>query len=108
MAYDQTIPAVPDVEDVRRALQREMSFLRERFHVETLGVFGSYVRGEQTEASDVDLLVTFSETPGLFAFVALADHLEAVLGRKVDLVTRDGLERRKRLAFYVLREVEPV
>ena len=99
---------MPNLEDIRETLRREMPYLRERFHVETLGVFGSYVRSEQTEESDVDLLVTFSMTPGMFAFVALADHLEAVLGRKVDLMTRDTLKRRKRLAFYILREVQPV
>ena len=93
---------------IQETLRQEMPFLRAQYHVETLGVFGSYVRGEASEDSDVDLLVSFSETPSMFGFVELADHLEAVLGRPVDLVTRDALKERERLAFFILREVEAV
>lgn len=99
---------MPTLEDIQATLRAQMPALRERYHVETLGIFGSYVRGEQTEESDVDLLVTFSQTPDLLEFVDLADDLEQALGRKVDLVTRGALKRRRRLASYILREVQPV
>ena len=92
------------LEDIQTALREEMPFLRTHYHVETLGVFGSYVRGEQTEASDVDLLVTFSETPDLIEFVGLANHLEDMLGVSVDLGTPKGLKRY--LAPYIMREVQ--
>lgn len=97
---------MPTLDDIRETLRRELPYLREHYHVETLGVFGSYVRGEQTEESDVDLLVTFSKTPDLLEFVGLANYLEDVLGVKVDLSMRDALKRY--LAPYILREVEYV
>jgi len=49
--------------------------LAERFRVETLEVFGSYVRAEQKKNSDLDILVTYRETPGLLAFIALENYL---------------------------------
>ena len=92
------------LEAIQAALREQMPFLRARYNVETLGVFGSYVRGEQTEASDLDLLVTFSKTPDLFEFVGLANHLEDALGVAVDLGTPKGLKRY--LAPYIMREVQ--
>ena len=49
------------VEDVKRQLQELKPTLRKRFKVETIDIFGSYARGEQTEESDIDILVTYSE-----------------------------------------------
>ncbi|MEW6238394.1 MAG: nucleotidyltransferase domain-containing protein [Candidatus Omnitrophota bacterium] len=46
-------------------LRQEIPALRERYHVESLSIFGSYVRHEQHPGSDLDILVTFRETPGL-------------------------------------------
>ena len=68
--------------------------LKERFKVETIGLFGSYVRGEQKKTSDLDILVDFSETISLFKFVELEDVLTEKLGVKVDLVMRDALKPR--------------
>ena len=96
------------LESIQAKLREEMPYLRERYHVETLGVFGSYVRGEQTEASDLDLFVTFFKTPDLLTFVDLDDYLEARLACRVDLVTPNALKRRRRLAPYVLQEVQPL
>lgn len=72
-------------QDVKDRLREELPHLRERYAVERLGVCGSFVRGEQSAESDVDLLVTFSETPTLYEFVNLKRHLEDVLERDVDL-----------------------
>ncbi len=62
-------------------------------HVAKLGLFGSRARGTARPDSDVDLLVTFEEcrTPGL-AFVALAEALESIFRRRVDLLTRECVE----------------
>ena len=57
--------------DIRAQLRAELPTLFERYDVDRIGICGSYVRGEQTEDSDLDLLVTFAETPGLIAFVGL-------------------------------------
>lgn len=97
---------MPTLEDIRAVLRGELPYLRERFHVETLGVFGSYVRGEQTEQSDLDVLVMFSQTPTLFEIARLEHHLEDRLGVRVDVVLKEGLKRY--VAPYVLREVQYV
>lgn len=56
-------------------------------------IFGSYARGEQTESSDVDILVKFDRTTpiGLFAYLRMHRELEEKLGRKVDLVEEGTL-----------------
>ncbi len=69
-----------------------MPELREKFGVKQLWIFGSYSRGEQKKTSDLDLLVEFSEIPGLFKFIDLEDFLTDKLGIKVDLVMREALK----------------
>lgn len=77
--------------------------LRERFKVKEIGIFGSYVRGEQRKSSDVDILVDFDEVPDLLTFMGLADYLEGILKKKVDLVRKPVI--RKELREQVLNEV---
>jgi predicted nucleotidyltransferase len=60
--------------------------------VKTIGVFGSYVRGEQKATSDVDVLVEFEQPIGLFEFMALENYLTELLGVKVDLVSKKALK----------------
>ena len=76
---------MPTLADIKHTLRAERPHLRERYGVDRLGICGSFVRGEQSEASDVDLLVTFLETPDLLEFVNLKRHLADKLGRDVDL-----------------------
>lgn len=67
--------------------------LCQRYHVSKLELFGSRAKGTARADSDVDLLVTFDgRTPGL-AYVAMAEELEALFGRHVDLLTRSDVER---------------
>jgi predicted nucleotidyltransferase len=70
---------------IRARLRGALPHLRERYRVERLGIFGSHVRGEATPESDVDLLVTFSEKPDLFAYANLERHLEEIVGLPVDV-----------------------
>ena len=70
--------------DLKQALHDEVPYLRERYHVDQIGICGSFVRGDQTPESDVDLLVTFTETPTLYEFVNLKRYLERSLDRDVD------------------------
>ncbi len=56
-----------------------------------LGVFGSAARGEETEDSDIDLLVKFSENQSLLSVIKLERELEKILGRKIDLVTEQSI-----------------
>jgi predicted nucleotidyltransferase len=97
---------VRSLEDIRRTLREHIPELATRHKIKSLGIFGSYVRGEARSTSDVDLLVEFSETPDIFKFMDLEDDLTALLGQKVDLVTRPALKGNR--GNRILREVVPV
>ena len=84
--------------DIRAQLRAELPTLFERYDVDRIGICGSYVRGEQTEDSDLDLLVTFAETPGLTAFVGLEHYLKGTLDLSVDLGTLEGLREGLRIS----------
>lgn len=73
-------------------LREHMPDLRKRYGVRSLGVFGSYARGEETPRSDLDILVEFAQVPDLFKFMDLEDHLRALLSIKVELVSRKALK----------------
>lgn len=83
------------VADHRLQIDREMlaDFCR-RHHIKKLALFGSVLRDDFTEDSDIDVLVEFEEgkTPGL-AFFSLPEELESMFGRKVDLLTPAGLSK---------------
>ncbi len=71
-----------------------------KYHVNSIGLFGSIVRNDFTDESDIDIIVDFSESIGI-EFINLADELESELNRKVDLVSKDGIKP----AYY--RVIEP-
>jgi uncharacterized protein len=81
-----------NVEAIKRMLSKHKAELQQRYKVKTLGVFGSYVRGEQKKCSDVDVLVEFEEPVGLFEFMSLENYLSDLLGVKVDLVSKNALK----------------
>ncbi len=91
------------LEEIKQWLVKHKLTLQEQYKVSELGIFGSYVRQEQTENSDVDLLVEFSETPSLLKFVNLENYLTDNLGVKVDLVHKKGLK--PRIGERILAEV---
>jgi predicted nucleotidyltransferase len=108
-ARTRTVDDLPSDWKVSRLaaiLREHLAELRERYHVDDLALFGSYVRNEQRPDSDLDLLVTFSRTPSLFELMHAEDELEALLGVPVELVLRRSLQ--PRLARYVLREAVPL
>jgi len=75
-------------------LRSELGTLRKKYNVKGIGLFGSYVRGEQKKGSDVDILVEFREPIGLFKFLELEEYLGELIGRKVDLVSKKALKPR--------------
>jgi predicted nucleotidyltransferase len=83
-----------DIEAAKRKLKEILLVLRERFSVKRIGVFGSYVRGEQKKGSDLDVLVELYETVDLFELVELEDFISESLGVKVDLVLQSALKPR--------------
>jgi predicted nucleotidyltransferase len=66
--------------------------LEARFHVKSIGIFGSVARNENTEKSDLDLIVDFSQPVGMFKFLELRDYLHRALKTDVDLTTPRALK----------------
>lgn len=75
-----------------KILRQHLPELSNEYSISYLGIFGSYVRGEQKEDSDLDVLVEFSKTPDLFEFIGLKEDLSDMLGVKVDLVMKSALK----------------
>ena len=94
------------MERIRQILQNSLPTLKEEYQVRSLGLFGSYVRQEQSPTSDLDVLVSFSEPPSLLQFIALENDLSDLLGIQVDLVMRDALK--PHLGRQILQEVVSV
>lgn len=100
------MPHNADVETYRSKLQAMLPELKEEYYVSYIGLFGSYVRGENTPESDLDVLVEFSRTPTIFRFVHLENYLSDSLGVKVDLVMKNALK--PNIGKHILNEVEAV
>ena len=88
--------AMKTLEEIKQLLKQSKSLLQENYKVTELGIFGSYVRGEQTEKSDVDVLIDYEKAPTLFKLVELRSYLTELMGMKVDVVTKKGLKPRIR------------
>lgn len=91
------------INEIKNSIDNRLNYLRETYNIKELGVFGSVVRGQNVESSDIDLLVEFSEPIGLFKFIELENYLSKLLGKKVDLVTKKALK--SAIREDVLREV---
>jgi predicted nucleotidyltransferase len=90
--------------DIKNKLTALKPELHERFGVSEIGVFGSWVRGEQKETSDIDVLVDFDRRVSLFDIMELQWFLEEAFQKKVDIAPKDGL--RKHIGRYIMAEVE--
>lgn len=80
-----------ELKRIEEILTRNREHLKNKFYVEKLGVFGSYSKGKETPESDIDILVEFNGPIG-WDFIELNDHLEHILGKKVDLVSIRALK----------------
>jgi predicted nucleotidyltransferase len=80
------------VKEIKKILKDNKAVLKNEYGVIEIGLFGSYVKGNQKEASDVDILVEFEKAIDLFTFVHLKDHLSDLLGVNVDLVAKKALK----------------
>ncbi|MFI5145317.1 MAG: nucleotidyltransferase family protein [Ignavibacteria bacterium] len=65
--------------------------LKNKYNIKTLGIFGSYSRGDFHKNSDIDIIVEFEKSPG-YEFIDLADELEIILKKKVDLVSKKAIK----------------
>jgi predicted nucleotidyltransferase len=87
-------------------LRAHLPDLSRRYQIASLGVFGSYVRGDHRSDSDLDLLVEFQEPPSLFQFIRLENELSDVLGIDVDLVMKSALK--PAIGRQILEEVQAI
>lgn len=92
-----------DVVKIRSILSEHKEELQERFKIKEIGIFGSYVRGQQSKRSDIDILVEFKEAVGLFEFMDLEECLHNLLRINVDLVSKKALK--PKIGEYILKEV---
>ena len=82
-----------NLQDIRNSLSGQKEQLFKKYPIKSLAIFGSYARNEQSEHSDLDLMVEFHDTVGS-QFIQLGDELEDFFGFKVDLVSRRGVKDR--------------
>ncbi len=96
--------------EILRIIRENKDKIRD-FGVIRIGIFGSVVRNEMTEDSDIDVVVEFERGKATFKNVSgLVDFLENIFGRKVDILTPDGIEsiRIKHVRDEIQRSVEYV
>lgn len=79
------------LQNILQILRHHKPQLQQKYPVSTLGVFGSYARGEATEDSDIDIAVEINGPMGL-SFVAMADEIEALFNIKVDVVPKRSIK----------------
>ncbi|ARJ67864.1 DNA polymerase beta [Magnetospirillum sp. ME-1] len=91
------------LDDILEQLRAMQADLYRRYPIRSIGVFGSYVRGEQRDDSDLDVLVEFGDTAGLFEYAGLQLELSDALGMPVDVVNRAALK--PRIGQSILAEV---
>lgn len=78
-------------DEVINCLKANKEELQKKFPLKSIALFGSYARNEQTDESDIDVMVEFSEPVG-FEFIDLMEELEQMLNHKIDLISRKGLK----------------
>ena len=79
--------------DIRKILQRNKPYLKKKYHINEIGIFGSFSRGDQKSKSDIDLIIELQKPLGL-EFVDLSIELEEMLNNKVDLVSKNAVKKR--------------
>jgi len=73
-----------------KKLKQELPFLKDKFGIRKIGIFGSFAKGLHKKDSDIDVIVEFEKPIGL-AFIDLADYIENLFGKKVDVLTPEGI-----------------
>jgi len=97
---------VKNLDEIKNELQEHKQTLKDEYGVTALGVFGSYACGEQTEKSDIDILVDLEEPIGLVRLVRLSRDISRMLGIRTDLTTKNALK--PHIGERVLQEVQYV
>jgi predicted nucleotidyltransferase len=90
------------LDEIKKIINVHKQKLRDEYKITEIGIFGSYVRGEQKKRSDIDILVEFSEPISLLDLVGAENYLKKILKMKVDLVPKDDV--RPELKEIILKE----
>jgi predicted nucleotidyltransferase len=80
------------LKEILKELKSILPEIQEKYSVDSIELFGSYAVNQQKSKSDVDLLVSFSKTPGLLKYIELENHLSDKLKIKVDLVMKNSIK----------------
>ena len=91
------------IKEINEVLRKHKEELYKKYKVKEIGIFGSFIRGEQRKRSDIDILVEFEEVPDLLKFIEMERYLGRLLKKKVDLVRKKAL--RPELRDIILEEV---
>ncbi|SEJ70423.1 hypothetical protein SAMN05192553_10910 [Cyclobacterium xiamenense] len=79
--------------EIKSILEKNKSRLFYSYPIKSLAIFGSFARNEENADSDLDIIVEFNDKIGL-RFIDLANELEGMVGRKVDLISKKGIKQR--------------
>ena len=93
-------------EEIKKVLQKHREEFREQYGLKEIGIFGSYVKGEQKEKSDIDMLIELEKPIGFVRFMKLENALSQPLGVRVEMVTRKALK--PHIGKRILQEVKYV
>lgn len=93
-------------EEIKKMLQKHREEFREQYGLKEIGIFGSYVKGEQKEKSDLDMLVELEKPIGFVRFMRIENALSQLLGVRVEMVTRKALK--PHIGKRILQEVKYV
>ena len=94
------------LEEIKEVLQKHREEFREQYGLKEIGIFGSYVKGEQKESSDIDMLIELEKPIGFVRFMRLENALSQLLGVRVEMVTRKALK--PHIGKRILQEVKYV
>lgn len=92
-----------DKNEIMRLIREHFVFLSDEYNISRIAIFGSVAKGTMTEDSDLDILVEFKYPIG-FKFINFVEYLETLLGKKVDVITRDGLNNIR--VKEIIRDIE--
>ena len=92
--------------DIKRIIRKHKPKLIKKYHVNEIGIFGSFVKNKQTKKSDIDILVDFAKPISLFEFIDMEEELSLLLNNKVDLVSKKALK--PYIGKHILQETQMV
>ncbi|MFQ6089352.1 MAG: nucleotidyltransferase family protein [Candidatus Methanofastidiosia archaeon] len=91
------------LKEIKEIIKNHERELKKKYGVKEIGIFGSYLRGEAEEGSDLDVLIDFEKPIGFFKFLELEEYLSNLIGIKVDLVSKKALK--PHIGKYIVKEI---